>query len=226
MTGSEALTAGAQRPYSRPAGATEILLVRHGAYVMDGSPAAEATLKGQADPPLTHEGHRQAELLAERLSALSIDRVFTSSLQRTKQTAQPYLTRTGLTALELEDLREVHLGDFDGAEFERRRAAGDPRILAVFEHQKWDLIPNAEPMEEFVKRVVRGIDQVSEHTGPDATAVAFVHGAVIAALCAQVTGSAPLAHIAAENGSITTLLRFTSGGWQLRKFNDTAHLSL
>jgi hypothetical protein len=63
-----------------------------------------------------------------------------------------------------------------------------------------------------------------EAAGPDATALAIVHGGVISEACRQVTSSSAFAFLYAENGSLTRLMRLPSGKWALLAFNDTAHL--
>ena len=82
-----------QTRFTRPAGATEILLVRHGesraARVDEPFPLVD----GQGDPELAPQGRNQAELVGARLSALPIDAVYVTKLQRTSETAA-FLTAT------------------------------------------------------------------------------------------------------------------------------------
>jgi 2,3-bisphosphoglycerate-dependent phosphoglycerate mutase len=80
-------------------------------------------------------------------------------------------------------------------------------------------------MDAFSERVLGGLEQIAHTIGPDATAIAVLHGGVIAEACHQATGSRPFAFLYAENASITRLLRLPSGRWALRSFNDVAHLT-
>lgn len=225
MGAGDALVGGAQRPFSLPRDAVEILLVRHGTSARGGEPGSRQLRDGASDPPLNDGGHAQAERLAPRLAAIGASRVFVSSLRRTAQTAEPLLRRTGDTATVVDDLREVYLGVLDGEKFELERAAGSPVVEDVFRHQRWDVIPEAESAESFSTRVRRGLDAVADATPHGAASIAFVHAAVIAELLAQITGSRALAFIGVENASISTVIRSGSGHWMLRSFNDTAHLS-
>jgi probable phosphoglycerate mutase len=215
-----------QAPFARPFGATEVVLVRHGSsdHQVAFSAHGPAGPEGQADPPLSAAGVGQARLVAARLSSMPVDRIFATSLQRTQQTAAPLAAALQLTPEVVPDLREVSLGVLEGGEFERRRRAGDDVLAAAFINQRWDVIPGAEPMDAFAQRARRGLEHVAQATGPDATAVAVVHGGVIAELCHQVTGSERFAFVHVENASFTTLLRSSMGAWHLRSFNDTAHL--
>jgi probable phosphoglycerate mutase len=56
-------------------------------------------------------------------------------------------------------------------------------------------------------------------------AVVVTHGAFIAELCSQATGSRPFAFLMVDNASITRVVALPGGGWVLRGFNDTAHLA-
>jgi 2,3-bisphosphoglycerate-dependent phosphoglycerate mutase len=216
-----------QAPFTRPSGATEVLLVRHGSAAHQGmtSPDGSDGLEGQADPPLTPAGAAQAEAVARRLGWISFDGLFVTSLRRTHQTAAPLAEALELEPEVVADLREISLGELEGDEFERRRQAGDAVLARAFAEQRWDVIPGAESMDSFALRVRRGLERVAGVVGPDAGAVAVVHGGVIAELCHQVTRSDRFAFVHVENASITTLLRTGDGQWRLRGFNDTAHLA-
>jgi probable phosphoglycerate mutase len=74
--------------------------------------------------------------------------------------------------------------------------------------------------------VRRAIERIVVKTGPDATAVAIVHGAVIGELCRQATESRPFAFVHSDNGSISRLVVQPDGGWLLRCFNDISHLTV
>ncbi|HEY4277422.1 MAG TPA: histidine phosphatase family protein [Conexibacter sp.] len=215
-----------QRPFTVPEGACEVLLVRHGSAPSTLQPG-DALIDGHNDPPLSPDGHRQAEAVGQRLASeladgRSLRGFYVTPLQRTAQTAAPL---AGLIAREpevVDDLREVHLGVWEGRL--NHRIESDPIAREVFTTQRWDVIPGAEPMDGFSARVRRGIDHVTAGGG-DGTVVAVVHGGVIAEACRQATGSDAFAFLYAENGSITRLVRGASGRWTLRGFNDVSHLS-
>jgi probable phosphoglycerate mutase len=214
-----------QRTWSLPPDATEVLLVRHGASqaAVPGEPFE--LLEGHADPPLAPEGEEQAEAVGARLAADPPDALFVTPLQRTAQTAAPLVAATGMEPQIVTALREVNLGAWEGGELRIRTAKGDPLVARIFEEQRWDVIPGAEPMDAFAARVREGLLEVVSATGPGRRAAAFVHGGVIGELCRQATGSQPLAFIHAENGSISRMVVLGDGRWLLRTFNDTAHLA-
>lgn len=211
-----------QPRFAPPPGATEIALVRHG----ESAPARVGEpfplLDGHGDPPLAPEGHDQAERLAHRLAPEPVDAVYVSPLRRTRQTADPFLTRSGLEASVLSDLREVHLGEWEGGVFRRHVADGHPVAREMVERRRWDVIPGAEPHDEFTDRVAGALRHL-HHRHPDQRVVAFAHGGVIGAAVAHVVGGDAFTFAAVDNASITHLV-VLDDWWHLRSYNDTSHL--
>lgn len=213
-----------QRAWALPDDATEVLLVRHGASQAAVPDEPFELLEGHADPPLAPEGEAQAQAVGARLAADPPDALFVTTLQRTAQTAAPLVAATGLRPVVVPELREVNLGAWEGGEMRIRSAAGDPLVARIFEEQRWDVIPDAEPMEAFAERCRAGLLRVVAETGPGRRAASVVHGGVIGELCRQATGAPPLTFVHAENTSISRIVVFGDGRWLLRAFNDTAHL--
>src|SRR5947209_18494783 len=109
-----------QLRFVRPPGAAELLLVRHGESAPFVAERPFALVDGHADPELAPEGRRQAELLADRLADESIDAIYVTTLQRTVQTAAPLAARLGIEPRVEANLREVHLGEWEGGLFRQR----------------------------------------------------------------------------------------------------------
>jgi probable phosphoglycerate mutase len=214
-----------QRPFTPPPDATEVVLVRHGASAaaVPGEPFEE--LEGQSDPPLSPEGEQQAQAVAERLGGEEFAGLFVTTLRRTAQTAAPLAAITGLEPVVVPELREVGLGDWEGGELRIRAAHRDPKYFEVIAAERWDVIPGAEPADEFAARVRAGLEKVVAAVGPGAKAAAVVHGGVIGELAHQATGSRPFAFVHADNTSITRLVIFAEGRWLLRSFNDVSHVA-
>jgi probable phosphoglycerate mutase len=213
-----------QRPFQLPAGATEVVLIRHGSARHSTPEQPLDLIDGHSDPELTELGRRQAQAIAERLDGARPAAFFVTPLRRTQQTARPLAERLGVEPVILPGLREVYLGDWEG-QLNHRVSRANALTREVFEVERWDVIPNAEPMEEFSARVSRSMDRLVQAAGPDQTTLAVVHGGVISEACSQVTGSRAFAFLYAENGSLTRLMRLPSRRWALIAFNDTAHLA-
>ncbi len=205
-----------------PAGATDLLLVRHGAseaYV-DGTPFP--LVDGHGDPPLSAEGMAQAEQVCARLAGAGVDAIYATSLRRTVQTAAPLAGRLGLDVQVEADLREVHLGEWEGGIFRKNVADGHPVSLRMFEEERWDVIPGAESSAALAARVSAAIGRLAA-AHPGQRVAAFTHGGVIGQALAYASGSRPFSFLGAENTSISRLV-IVGGRWIVRGFNDTAHL--
>ena len=177
---------------------------------------------GHGDPPLAPNGHEQAKLLADRLASVSIDAIYVTTLRRTAQTAAPLAERLGLSPAVEPDLREVHLGEWEGGEYRQRVAEHDPLVMEAFSQQRWDVIPGAENPAGLSARVRGAIERIARAHRDQRVAV-FAHGGVIGEVLAQASGSRPFAFITSDNASISRLI-VTDERWFVRTFNDTAHL--
>jgi probable phosphoglycerate mutase len=215
----------AQRAFALPPGATEVVLVRHGASA-DAVPGEPFPLSdGHGDPPLSPVGELQARAMAERLAEERLAGLFVTGLTRTVQTAMPLAERLGVEPRVVPELREVKLGEWEGGEFRIRMHDGDPIAIRAILEERWDVIPGAESMEYLAARVKAGIASIVDAVGPDASAAAVVHGGIIGELCRQATGSRPFAFIHADNCSLSRIVVLPDGRWLLRTFNDIAHLA-
>jgi len=213
-----------QRAFAVPRDATELIVIRHGASAALEPGETFELVEGHAAPPLAPEGREQAVRVAERLHGEPLRALFVTPLQRTHQTAEPLVAATGLKPKVIDDLREVHLGEWEGGEYRIRAANRDPLVRRMFREERWDLIPGAEPMEALAERVRAGIERILAALGPGRTGAAFLHAGIIGEVCRQATGGRPFAFVHADNASISRLVVFANGRWMLHSFNDTAHL--
>jgi probable phosphoglycerate mutase len=210
-----------QAPFSLPAGATEVILVRHGS----SGPHTNPLIGGRNDPPLTPLGRDQADALSQRLGALPITSMFVTPLRRTMQTAAPLAAMLRLDPVVVPEFSEVYLGILEAEgglqTMKSNHAELRTRVLA---EESWSVIPEAEAMESLAARVGVGLERAADETGPDRLGVAIVHGGVIAEACRQITGSRPFAFFTAENCGVTHVVRTSERQWLLQSYNDTSHL--
>lgn len=214
-----------QTRFAPPPGACEILLVRHGESAPHVEGESFPLVDGHGDPPLAPDGVRQAEQTADRLVSTGerISAVYVTTLQRTRQTAAPLLGRLGQEPIVEPDLREVFLGDWEGGEFRRRVADGDPIVARMYAEQRWDVIPGGEPVADFDRRVRRSIERIAAGHR-DELVVAVVHGGVIGQVINIAAGTSGFAFLGADNASISHIV-VEEHRWVIRCFNDTSHLS-
>ena len=211
-----------QHTFQRPPGATEILLVRHGESRAATPDNPFPLVDGHGDPELHPNGVVQAERVGERLRNEPIDAIYVTNLRRTAETAAPLAGHLGLKPRVEADLREVHLGEWEGGVLRMKAAEEDPIFLRMRSEQRWDVIPGAESWETINTRVTRGLQRIqAEH--PDQLVVAVVHGGIVAHILAHATGSKPFAFNGADNGSISHIVMMEEQ-ILVRRFNDASHL--
>jgi probable phosphoglycerate mutase len=212
-----------QHKFERPAGATEILLVRHGESraATPGNPFP--LVDGHGDPELAETGREQAIRVGERLRHLAIDAIYVTTLCRTQETAAPLCKHLGIEPVVEPDLREVHLGQWEGGLFRIKAYESDPIYLKMQEEERWDVIPGAESLSSLKERVQRGLSKIAK-AHPDQLVVAVVHGGVIAHILAEATGATLFSFSGADNASISHIV-MNSGKIIVRRFNDSSHLN-
>lgn len=199
-----------------------MLLIRHGESQPARPDEPFPLVHGQGDPELAAAGRDQAERVCGRLSGEHIDAIYVSTLRRTAQTAAPLARTLGLAPRVEADLREVHLGTWEGGLFRVKVAENDPVALRLFAEERWDVIPGAEPEEALAARVREVIERLAA-AHPGQRLAVFTHGGVIAQALSLAAGSRRFAFLGADNSSISQLV-VMGGLWVVRRFNDTAHL--
>ena len=212
-----------QTRFQRPPGATEILLVRHGESRAATPDTPFPLVDGQGDPELHPQGRIQAEKVGERLRDHPIEAIYVSNLRRTSETAAPLAAHLGITPMIDPDLREVHLGEWEGGLLRIKAFENDPIYQQMQLEERWDVIPGAESHQALDTRLNRGLARIHARH-PDQLVVAVLHGGVIGHILARATGARPFAFNGADNGSISHIVML-GDRMQVRRFNDSTHLT-
>jgi probable phosphoglycerate mutase len=215
-----------QLRFERPAGATTVLLVRHGESIPAQAEVPFPLVNGHGDPELDPRGEIQAVRVGERLArprfGEMISAIYVTNLRRTAQTAAPLAAALGMEPIVEADMREVFLGEWEGGLYRIRILEGGPIVQQLMEEGRWDVIPGAEPDEALIGRIRGAIGRIAA-AHPDQTVAVFTHGGVIGRVMAEATGARPMAFGGAANGSITDITVMPER-WAVRSYNDTAHL--
>lgn len=212
-----------QHKYEVPSGATEIILVRHGESRAATADNPFPLVDGQGDPELAPQGREQAIAVGERLKHLPVNAIYVTSLRRTAETAAPLCAHLGIEHRVDPDLREVHLGDWEGGKFRVMVHENHPLYVKMHEEQRWDVIPGAESREALQERIGRGLNRIAQ-AHPNELVVAVLHGGVIGHIMAEATGSTPFAFNGCDNGSVSRIV-MVDGKIVVRGFNDVSHLT-
>ena len=210
--------------YVAPEDAARVLLVRHGASASVDPDEPIEMVDGYGDPGLDEAGHREAELVAERLAGTGIDAIYASGLRRTVETAEPLANRLGLEIGLEPRLREARFGEWEGGVWRVRITEGHPIAMQMIDEQRWDIVPGCEPVHEFANRIRAGLNEIAARHRGQQVAV-FAHGGVIGQAMAETAGCQSFAFNASDNAGITELV-IDERRWRVRRFNDTAHLQV
>ena len=197
--------------------ATRLYFVRHG---QAGNNVVGLTLEPGVDPPLTELGEEQARRVGQRLQKQGVDRIYSSTLLRARQTAQPLADALGLEFDQLHDLREIELHgvvrDDDSEEYRERIKA------ALKKRASWDAFPGAERSKVVRKRVGASIDQIVRDNPGQRVAI-FCHGGVIQIFVSMILGLRDDIVFYAFNAGITSI-RAMGEQRTLWRLNDISHL--
>ena len=115
--------------------------------------------QGHRDVPLNARGLAQAEALAARVDGLGIERVVSSDLSRARRTAEAVCARLGVPLELTADLREVHIGEYEGMATDEILRRFGPDALAMWYapvRTAADLelsAPGGEPVGVVIRRV-------------------------------------------------------------------------
>ncbi|NJO28598.1 MAG: histidine phosphatase family protein [Richelia sp. SL_2_1] len=134
-----------------------LLLVRHGETDWN----QQNKYQGQTDIPLNENGKLQSQKVADFFKDVSIDKVFSSSLLRAKQTAEIILQHHQNVNLELNDgFKEIIHGLWEGkveAEIEQEFPGGLQQWYETPEQVK---MPNGESLQQVWQRTIEVYESI------------------------------------------------------------------
>jgi probable phosphomutase (TIGR03848 family) len=156
-------------------------LIRHGANDMLGKGIAG----WQAGVHLNKEGREQAERLADYLGAHPIQRIYSSPLERARETAQPLAKKLNLEIQTSTEVGEVQFGDWNGASLEDLDRQHTWKQWNTF--RTGTRIPNGEMMIVVQARMAAFLQKLREEL-PGQTIALFSHGDPIRAILAYYLG--------------------------------------
>jgi broad specificity phosphatase PhoE len=196
--------------------ATTVFLVRHAAH-----DRVDRVLCGRMPGVgLGEAGQRQAEALARRFACEGVDAVWTSPLQRARETAEPVAARLGLAARPSDALCEIDFGAWTGQAFDALR--DDPRWRRWNEARGSERPPGGESMTEAQTRAAAEVERArAEH--PDGRVVLVSHSDVIKAVLAGVLGLSLDAYSRFEvSPASVSALAVWDGGGKVLSMNEAA----
>lgn len=167
----------------KPTPPTVVLLVRHGL-----TPTTGARLPGRAKGlHLSDKGREQAAATAERIARLKkVHAVYTSPLERTRETAAPIGKATGQRPHVTRGLLECDFGDWTGRPLKELNKL--PEWRTVQRYPSGFRFPNGESFVEMQTRITTTLGKLVA-THPGETVVAVSHADPIKAAVADALGT-------------------------------------
>lgn len=203
-------------------GMCELLLVRHAEQEMYSNiPLGEAY-----DAPLSERGRQQAEALADRLAARTIDAVYASPAVRASHTATVVAQRHGVQCEVVVDLQEIDLWQRAPQDKGLLDLHTRDEIVAMYREisrtRRFSSFPYAEDVHTFRERILRSLNRVAaENHGHRVVVVA--HGGVINVYLSELFGSAYDQLVPLHHTSITTV-RAAEDRRVVMSINDYEHV--
>ena len=193
---------------------TTLYFVRHG----ESEANAAHVFAGRRDSPLTARGREQAKVVAKAVRPVHFDRIVTSPLSRTKDTAAEIVAGRDVPVEVYEDLVEIDVGDAAGKGFDELR--GLPNYDGEGFHQ-W---PGGESLDQVITRAMHVIDRLVEESAGKTICVVG-HGGVTRILVSGFLGVLPkLIRVPATNTNITIVTHAPERGYMVDEMFNDAHV--
>ena len=148
-------------PSAQAAGGLRLYVARHGETDWN----VQHRLQGWTDRPLDETGRTQAAALAESLKGVHVDAIYSSTLSRSRETAQAVAGKT-MMVKSLDGLRERNYGHFQGG------SDMDPEYLRRM--NDWnDRLDDGESLNQLLARTRESLAQIRrEHPAGNVLIVA------------------------------------------------------
>ena len=159
-----------------------LLLVRHALTDSTGK-----RLTGwQPGVHLSVRGQQQAEALAERLAPLPVAAIYSSPLERCRETARPFASQARLSVRVKPALGELRFGEWTGRSLRQLSRTKLWKVVQVT--PSLARFPDGESIPEAQARAVREVERIAEKHTKEIVAV-FSHADVIKLLLAWFSGT-------------------------------------
>lgn len=203
---------------------THLYLVRHGETEYNRKGVVQG---GGIDSTLNETGVAQAEALAERLSTVSVDTVYASTMRRAKQTAAVLATpHEPVSKTYLRDLAEMDWGVFEGEPPSDERDEAMGAVKDRWRDGHYDhVIEEGESIRDVEIRAGRAMDHIVAREAGN-TVVVVTHGRYLRVLLASALDGYGLGDMHQLDHANTCVNRvvYADGQFRADLLNCTAHL--
>jgi len=200
----------------------ELIAVRHGETDFN----AERRMQGHLDVPLSETGRVQAQAAAARLADESIDKIYSSDLQRALETARIIHEGREIELVTDLRLREFHMGTFQGMTLSEAREKHGDAWERFFIHDADFALPGGQSRNQKQVEIASFMEEVVRSQAGGRMLV-VTHGGILIAMLRHVLGI-PASHyfrVSIENTGIQRF-RYKNATWQLVSWGEVDHLTV
>ena len=197
-----------------------LVLVRHGQTEWN----AAGRYQGQSNVALSELGRKQAECLAEHFPVQKVDAIYSSDLDRARETAECVGRKFGVPVRLEPAFRELSFGDWEGLTYKEISTRWPKEANKLFTAPDELIIPNGETFQTLQKRALAKIDVLcKEHI--DKNVVVFAHGAINKTILAGLM-HIPLHYLWSlrQDNTAVNILRLDDGYVTVELVNSAFHL--
>lgn len=200
---------------------TRLILVRHA----EAEGNINRHFHGWTNSNITEKGHIQAEKLGQRFENIDVDVIYSSSLNRTLQTASYIAKVKNLPIIRTDKLKEINGGDWENQLWEQLP------IKWPEEYDTWEnrphahKMPNGESMEEFLRRLKKEIIYIAENNKGKNVCI-VTHGTAIRALTCLFYGCSleDMIKVKWQDNTAVTIVDYEDGKFEMVVEGDVSHL--
>ena len=198
----------------------KLILVRH-ALTVDNQ---KSRLSGHIDSSISEEGKEQIDKITNYLKDFDIDKIYTTTSSRTKDTVKKLSELKSIEIIEKESLKEISFGDFEGLTFDEIKDKYPKEFQDMIEKGYEYKYPNGESLIDSYNRVCLELDNIISNND-DRTILICSHGGTIRNIITYLISNSYKYHwnFKIDNGSVT-ILEVQDGFTVITAMNNTSFI--
>ena len=195
----------------------KLILVRH-ALTVDNQ---KSRLSGHIDSSISEEGKEQIDKITNYLKDFDIDKIYTTTSSRTKDTVKELKS---IEIIEKESLKEISFGDFEGLTFDEIKDKYPKEFQDMIEKGYEYKYPNGESLIDSYNRVCIELDNIISNND-NRTILICSHGGTIRNIITYLISNSYKYHwnFKIDNGSVT-ILEVQDGFTVITAMNNTSFI--
>lgn len=199
---------------------TKLILIRH-ALTTDNQ---ENRLSGYIDSTVSEKGKIQIDKLTKYLEKEHIDKIYSTTSSRTKDTIKKIAELKNIELIEKDTLREINFGDFEGITFDEIKISNPDEFEKMIKEGYYYKYPNGESLVETYHRVANEVDRIIEDN-KDQTILICSHGGTIRNIITHLISKSYNYHwnFRIDNASVT-ILEVENGFTVINTMNNTSFI--